>query len=122
MSDVTKKKRSFLLLLAAIIATLCFVYVVSYASDSMKKMESMSSAEQVGTSIAMAMASPSMIVSGIGTLFAWLGWLFKIRGFALTAGILFAVAMVLMIPWFMFNVVQMVLCFIAFARMKAKGQ
>ena len=115
---VEKKKRSFILLLAAIVATICLVYVISYVSGSLNKLDSMTEAEQAGTSIAMAMASPSIIVSGIGTLFAWLGWLFKTRGFALAAGILFAVAMVLMIPWFMFNVVQMVLCFIAFARMK----
>lgn len=115
-----KQKRSIILLIAAIIATICIVYLLSYVSDSVNKMDTMSDAEQVGTGIAMAMASPSLIVSGIGTLFAWLGWLFKTRGFALTAGILFAVAMLFMIPWFMFNVVQMVLCFIAFAKMKKK--
>ena len=118
MSEVVKKKRSIILFVACIIATICLVYLITYMSGTVEKMDSMSSAEQAGTSIAMALASPSLIVSGIGTIFAWLGWLFKMRGFALTAGILFAVAMVLMIPWFMFNVVQMVLCFVAFARMK----
>ena len=84
----------------------------------MDKLDTMSSAEQAGTAVAMGLASPSIVVSGIGTLFAWLGWLFKMRGFALAAGILFAVAMILMIPWFMFYVIQMVLCSVAFARMK----
>ena len=89
-------------------------------NGTVEKMDAMSSAEKAGTSIAMGLASPSIIVSGMGTLFAWLGWLFKMRGFALTAGILFAVAMVLMIPWFMFNVIQMILCFVAYAKMKSK--
>ena len=37
---------------------------------------------------------------------------------ALTAGILYAVAMVLFPMYFFFVVVEMILCFIAFARMK----
>ena len=120
MSDVVKKKRPIILLIAAIIATICFVYVVSYMSGTTSKMDNMSSAEKAGTSIAMGLASPSVIVSGIATLFTWLGFFFNMKGFALTAGILFAVAMVLMVTWFMFNVVQMVLCFIAYAKMKKK--
>ena len=118
MSETKRNKRSIVLLIAAIVATLCFVYVVSYMGGTTNKMDNMSSAEKAGASLAMGLASPSVIVSGIATLFTWLGFFFKMRGFALTAGILFAVAMVLMIPWFMFNVVQMVLCFIAYAKMK----
>ena len=118
MSIAEKPKRSVVLLIAAIIASLCMVYLLSYMSNSANKMNSMSSSEQAGTTIAMALASPSLIVAGIGTIFSWLGWLFRTRGFALTAGILFAVAMVLMIPWFMFHIVQMILCFVAFAKMK----
>lgn len=40
------------------------------------------------------------------------------RAFALTAGILYAVAMVLFPMYFFFVVVEMILCFTAFARMK----
>lgn len=118
MSNVAKKKRSVILLLACLVATACLIYIISYMSGTVNKMDSMESATAAGTGIAMTLATPSVIVSGIGTLFAWLGWLFKMKGFALTSGILFAVAMILMIPWFMFNVVQMILCFIAYAKMK----
>ena len=90
-------------------------------SDTTKQMSSKESAAQAGTAIAMMMVTPSVILSGFGTLFAWLGWLLKMRGFALTAGILFAVAIFMMIPWFYLNLVQMILCFVAFARMKQKG-
>lgn len=105
-----KKKKSIILFLACIVATACFVYVVSYMKNT--------DTSATGAAIAMALATPSVICSGIGTLFSWIGWFSSRRGFALTAGILFAVSMVLMIPWLMFNVVQMVLCFIAFATMK----
>ena len=104
------KRRSIILLLASLVATACFAYVVSYMSGV--------NTGETGAAIAMAMATPSVICSGIGTLFCWIGWFSRRRGFALTAGILFAVAMVLMIPWLMFNVIQMVLAFIAFATMK----
>lgn len=40
------------------------------------------------------------------------------RAFALTAGTLYAVAMVLFPMYFFFVVVEMIICFIAFARMK----
>ena len=113
-----KKKRSVILFLACIVATVCLVYVASYMAESTQKIANISSAEAAGTSIAMAMATPSVICSGIGTFFSWLGFFSRKRGFALTAGILFAVAMVLMIPWLMFNMIQMVLCFIAYATMK----
>lgn len=105
-----KPKRSVILLIASLIATACFVYIISYMNNT--------AGTSTGANIAMAMATPSVICSGFGTFFAWLGWFSRHRGFALAAGILFAVAIVLMLPWAMFNVVQMILCFIAFATMK----
>lgn len=105
-----KKKKSFILLLASLVATACLVYVISYMSSV--------DTTSTGSVIAMTLATPSVICSGIGTLFSWIGWFSSRRGFALSAGILFAVSMILMMPWLMFNVVQMVLCFIAFATMK----
>ena len=39
------------------------------------------------------------------------------RAFALTAGILYAVAMVLFPVYFFFVLIQMILCFVAFAKM-----
>lgn len=105
-----KKKKSVILLFACLIATACLIYIISY-------MSSVDTASP-GGAIAMTLATPSVICSGLGTLFSWIGWFSSHRGYALTAGILFAVSMMLMTPWFMFNVVQMVLCFIAFATMK----
>ena len=41
--------------------------------------------------------------------------------FALTAGILYAVAMVLFPVYFFFVIVQMILCFVAFAKMRKQA-
>ena len=113
-----KVQKSTLLFCASFIATICIIYLISYMANTASNAHSMNSAQFLGTSIGIAMASPSIIVSGIGTLFSWLGFFGNKKSFALVAGILFAVSMLLMIPWFMFNVVQMILCFIAYAKMK----
>lgn len=115
-------KRSKTLLIASIIATICLIYVVSYMSSTASQVDGMESAEATGTSIAIMLAMPFAALSGIGTLMAWIGWLTRVRGFALAAGILFSVAMVMMIPWFYFVIVQMILCYVAFARMGKKKE
>ena len=114
----SSKKRSTVLLIASIVATVCFIYVYNYMSQTASGINSKDAATALGTGIALSMATPSVIMSGLGTVFAWLGYFCRTRGFALTAGILFAVAIALMFPWFMFNIVQMILCFVAYAKMK----
>lgn len=47
-----------------------------------------------------------------------LAWAMNKRGFALTGGILFAVAMALFPLYFMFVIVQLILAFVGFARLK----
>ena len=42
----------------------------------------------------------------------------KKRGFALAGAILYAVATILFIPYFMFVIVQMILSFVGFAKLK----
>jgi hypothetical protein len=44
------------------------------------------------------------------------------RAFALVAGILYAVAMVLFLAYFFFVLAQMILCFVAYAKMPKKGE
>lgn len=113
-----KKKRSVLLFIASVIAIACFVYTFSYMGNTASEISGSNSAESIGKTIGLAIATPHLILSGLGTLFCVLGWALKKRGFALTAGILFAVAIFAMPAWFMFVIVQMLLCFIAFGTMK----
>lgn len=110
-------KKSKILFLAALIGTVCTVYLFTYLFGMVDGNKIASNASQVGTLIGATIALPSVILSAVGTIFAWTGFGTKKRGFALASGILYAVAIVLMLPWFMFNIVQMILCFIAYGMM-----
>jgi len=113
------RRRSTVLLIGCIVASLCLLYVLAYMFHlTGSAMRTDSAAEGVAGMLVTAMAVPYAIACGVGTLFAWLGWAMQKRPFALVAAVLFAVSMILMIPWFMFSVVQCALCFVAFARMK----
>ena len=111
-------KKSKLLLVAAIIGTLCVIYIFSYMGNTVANSQTKDGATQIGTAIAATLATPCMIISAISTIFAWVGFGTNKRGFALTSGILYAVAIVFMIPWFMFHIVKMILCFIAYGTMR----
>ena len=110
-------KRSKMLLIAAILGSLYLVYLVSYF---MGGMDTTSSAEALGAGLATAVVMPHMVCVAVAVVFNWIGWSMRARWGALVAGILYAVAMVLMFLYAMFVVIQMVLCFVAFAKMKPK--
>jgi len=110
-----KKKRSSLLLIAGIIGVAYLAYSVSYWSGVGAGLDS---AEAIGAGIASLLVFPHLICAGLGALFNVLAYFNRSRAFALTAGILYSVAMLLFPVYFMFTVVQAVLCYIAFARMK----
>jgi len=63
---------------------------------------------------------PHMICAVLAAIFNMLGWSMNSRGFALTGAILYAVAAVMFPLYAMFVLVQMVLSFVGFARLKSK--
>ena len=113
------KKRSVLLLIASIIGTAYLIYLISYFSAGMSSSDA---AEAIGAGIATALVTPHMVVVGIAVIFNWIGWAINARWAALTAGILYAVSIVLMFIYVMFVVVEMILCFIGFTKMKSTQQ
>lgn len=113
-------KRSKLLLVAGILGTLYLVYLITYFAGGLAS--SSSNTEVIAGGIATAVVMPHMVCVGIAVIFNWLGWAMKARWAALVAGILYAVSMVCMFIYAMFVVVQMILCFVAFAKMKKKMQ
>ena len=113
-------KKSKTLLLAAIIGTIFFFFTMSNINDLMISSMGRSMSYKFGTLMSFAITLPSFIASGFATIFAWIGFGTNKRGFALTSGILYAVAIVLMIPWFMFNIIQMILSFVAYGTMGKK--
>ncbi len=108
-------KRSKLLLIAGIIGTLYVIYLISYFGGASTSGDS---AEAAGAAIASLLVAPHMVLTGIGVIFNWIGFGLKARWAALVAGILYAVAMVLFPMYFMFVLIEMILCFVAFAKMK----
>lgn len=111
-----KKKRSVLLLIAGIIGILYVIYSISYWGGAISGTED--AAEAIGAGIATVLVMPHLVCTGIAVIFNVLAWAMRSRPFALVSGILYAVAMVLFFMYFMFVIVEMILCFVAFARMK----
>ncbi|MDO4198445.1 MAG: hypothetical protein Q4D13_05605 [Erysipelotrichaceae bacterium] len=108
-------KRNVLLLISAIIGTIYGIYLIAYFTGAVS---GSSGTEQAGAALAGVLVMPHMAMVWIALIFNWLGYIFKLRWAALVAGILYAVSMVLFFVYFMFVVVEMILCFIAYAKMK----
>ena len=63
---------------------------------------------------------PHLICTLIAVIFNALGLFLNKRGFALTGAILYSVAMVLFLAYFMFVIIEMILSYVGFAMMKKK--
>lgn len=109
-------RRSIFVLLAVIVAVLVLIYLNGYMRDSINNAED--GFAGLGVAIAISASQPFMIALGLGAVFGAVGWLFVLRWAALVAGILFAVAMILLPAWFVFALIPTVLAFIGYARMK----
>lgn len=114
---MNKKKKSKLLLVSWILALAYVIYLISYFTQAIG---GSAGGEQAGAALAGALVMPHFIVVLIATIFSFFGWLLSKKGFALVAGILFAVSIVLFPVYFMFVIVQMILSFIAYASMGKK--
>ncbi len=109
------KKLNKFLLVSLILGVLYLIYLIAYFSGAVG---STSGSEQAKAAIATALVTPHMIVVVLAVIFNALGLFMNKRGFALVGAILYAVAMVVFIPYFMFVVIQMILSFIGYAKMK----
>ena len=113
-------KKSKLLLVAGILGVAYLVYLISYFVGGMASAGD--DIELAAGGLAAAIVMPHMVCVALAVVFNWLGWTLNAPWGALVAGILYAVSMVLMFLYAMFVVVQMILCFIAFAKMKKANQ
>ena len=101
---MVKQKKSIPLLISWIIGSAYAVYLLAYFGSTIGG--STDTAEAVGASIAAALVTPHI------------SWAANIRWAALCGGILYSVALVLFLPYFLFVVAEIVLFFIGFAKMK----
>ena len=116
-------RRSRLLLAACVIGTLSLIltvyYMISVTGNALKTDDAI---QGLGTVLAMGLATPFAVAGGIATVFAWIGYGTLRRGFVLTAAILYSIAIVLLFVWFYLVIVQMILCYVSYARMKRMGK
>lgn len=108
-------KKSKLLLVSWILSTLYFVYLITYFFGVIN---GSTGTEQAGASIAGLLVMPHAFLVLLGLIFNILAWTMNKRGFALTGAILYAVAMFLFIPYFFFVIIQTILSFVAYAKLK----
>ena len=113
-----KKKKSKCLLVSWILGAAYVVYLIAYFFGA--NANTADSAEALGVGLATALVMPHLVVTLLAVIFNILGWAMSKRGFALTGAILYAVAMVLFPMYFFFVIVQMILSFVGFAKLKAK--
>lgn len=111
----SKRKKSKLALVSWILSLMYLIYLISYFSGGIG---STTGSEQVGAALATALVFPHMLVVGIGLIFNMLGYFLNNRAFVLVGAILYSVAILLFMMYFMFIIVQMILSYIAFAKMK----
>lgn len=111
-----KKKKSKLVLISLILTILYVIYLISYTTGVFSNANN--DAQVVGTGLAVAIVMPHFVSTVIGLIFNLLGYFLNHRAFVLTSAILYSVAIVLFPIYFMFVIVQMILMYIAFAKMK----
>ena len=109
-------KKSKCLLVSWILGVLYSLYIVVYFFGNTASQTDAAAA--LGAGIATAIVMPHMLCTVLATIFNILGWAMNKRGFALTGAILYAVAMVMFPLYFFFVVVQMILSFVGFAKLK----
>lgn len=113
-----KKKLSVCLIISLIIGLIYAVYSIWYWFIDVPGSQAGDTAEQLGAALATALVYPHLICAFLAVIFNAIGLLARKRGFALTGAILYTVAAALMPVYAPFVLVEAVLSYIGFARMK----
>jgi len=74
----------------------------------------------VGAGLAMMLVFPHLLLTVFGFIFNLLAYFMRHRGFTLVSAIIYAVAILVFMPYFMFLMIQMILMFVAFAKLKPR--
>lgn len=109
------EKRSKILLVTAILATIYVIYLIIHFGGSLSSADS---SEAIGGAIATALVTPHMIAIGIGAIFSWLGFFLQKSWGALVGAILYCVGALLFLIYAMFCIPLIILGFIGYANQK----
>ncbi len=112
-------KKSKLLLVSWILGAAYFIYLVAYFFGVVSRT---TGAEQMGAGLAATIVTPHAVLVFLAVVFNILGWAMNKRGFALTGAILYAVSIGLFPLYFMFVIIQMILSFVGYAKMKNSSE
>ncbi len=109
------KNLNKLALVSFVIGLIYFIcLIVNFIGGSV----STNGSEQAGSILATALVMPHMITEGLAMIFNGLGCFLHKRAFILVGAILYTVSLVLFPLYFMFVLIEMILSFIAYAKMK----
>ena len=109
-----KKKLNICLLISFILGLAYIIYSFVYWSG----IGDATGTEAAGGAIALVLVTPHLVCTGLAVIFNGLGLFLKSPAFALVAGILYAVAIVLFVAYFMFVIIEMILSFVGYAQLK----
>ena len=127
-------KKNNILLISAIIGTIYLIYLIFNFKNGVLIVNNVLINMANGllttnnifnnliSSLATIIVAPHMLFVGLSVIFNWIGWTMNLRWTALVSGILYAVSMLLMIIYAPFVLIQMVLSFVAFSKMKNINQ
>lgn len=116
-----KKKGRILLLIALIIGAAYLIYSFNYWGGAVDTASTSGDAEAIGAGLATALVMPHLVLTGLAVIFNALAFFMYNRPFALVAAILYTVALVLFFVYAPFVLVEMIFCYIAFAKMNKKN-
>lgn len=121
----TMKRRSVMLLIALIIAMGYVILQGSVIVDGFKSIEPEANTmeevgTQIGTTIGVLSLLPHVLIIAVGVVFNTVAWIGKQRWAALTSAILYTVGGVLGLMYFVVMIVPMILCYVAYGKMKSK--
>lgn len=116
--SIVKEQKSKLALVSWILSLLYLIFLISNFAGGIG---STTGAEQAGATLATALVLPHMLAVGIGLIFNILGYFLNNRAFVLVGAILYSVSILLFMMYFMFVIIQMILSYVAFAKMKKKN-
>ncbi|MCQ4935790.1 MULTISPECIES: hypothetical protein [Anaerotignum] len=114
-----KTKKSKLLLVSGILGTLYLIYLITYFMGGMATDDQ---AQVIAGGIATMLVMPHMLCVGIAVIFTWIGWALRARWGALVAGILYSVSILAMFIYAPFVIIQLILSFVGFAKMKKSNE
>lgn len=120
MTDGKRKIRpgSIPAMLAAVLGTAYLAYIISYFLGQNVDAAG-STAEAVGAGLATMLVLPHIVCVCCAVLMNWLGVLLRrTSGFLLAGGILYLVGGAIFFMYFVFVVLQAILCFVGYARRK----